>query len=139
MGRVLATGKPVIADRYGDLERISLPERSTNAVIGVPILGRGGGLVGVFGIGARPPRRFGQEDLDTLQLFARHAAMAIQNALRYAREQRRTERMTLIARVARLVASGLEPEELVATAAQVIHDQSVLSKRGHPFAAPRRS
>ena len=49
--------------------------------------------------------------------------MAIQNALRYGREQRRTERMTLIARVARLTASGLEPEELVATAAQVIHDQ----------------
>jgi signal transduction histidine kinase len=123
VGRVLATGKPVLVERYGELERISLPERSTNAVIGVPILGRGGGLIGVFGIGARPPRRFSQDDLDTLQLFARHAAVAIQNALRYGREQRRTERMTLIARVARLMASGLEPEELVATAAQVIHDQ----------------
>ena len=65
--------------------------------------------VGVFGIGARPPRKFGQSDLDTLRLFARHAAIAIQNALRYGREQRRTERMTLIARIARVITSGLEP------------------------------
>ena len=47
----------------------------------------------MFGIGAPPPRKFGQSDLETLRLFARHAAIAIQNALRYGREQRRTERM----------------------------------------------
>jgi signal transduction histidine kinase len=122
IGRVLATGRPVIADSYGELDRISLPEHAGNAVIGVPIPGRGGGLLGVFGIGARPPRRFGQDDLDTLRFFARHAAIAIQNAMRYEREQRRTERITLIARVARVVTAGLETEELVATAAQVIHD-----------------
>jgi signal transduction histidine kinase len=122
VGRVLATGKPVILEQYGELERISLHELVGNAVIGIPIPGRGGELVGVFGIGARPPRKFGQSDLETLRLFARHAAIAIQNAQRYGREQRRTERMTLIARVARLITAGLEPEELVATAEQVIHD-----------------
>lgn len=122
VGRVLATGKPVILDHYGELDRISLPEHVGNAVIGVPITGPSGRLVGVLGIGARPPRRFGQNDLETLRVFARHAAIAIQNAQRYGREQRRTERMTLIARVARLITAGLEPDELVATAEQVIHD-----------------
>jgi signal transduction histidine kinase len=121
VGRVLATGKPVILDDYGELEHITLPEHAGGAVIGVPIPGPNGGLIGVFGIGARPPRRFGPSDLATLRLFARHAAIAIQNAMRYGREQRRTERMMLIASIARVITSGLEPEELVATAAQAIH------------------
>ncbi len=82
VGRVLATGKPVILDNYGELDRITLPDHTGNAVIGVPIPGRGGGLIGVFGIGARPPRKFGPSDLATLRLFARHAAIAIQNAMR---------------------------------------------------------
>ncbi len=122
IGRVLATGRPVLLDSYGELERLSLPELAGQAVIGVPIPGRGGGLLGVFGIGAVPPRKFGQADLDTLRIFARHAAIAIQNAMRYEREKRRTERMTLIARIARVITAGLEANELVATAAQVIHE-----------------
>lgn len=122
IGRVLATGRPVIVDRYGELDRISLPDLGDQAVIGVPIAGPGGGLLGVFGIGARPPRKFGAADLDVLRLFARHAAIAIQNALRYEREKRRTERMTVIAHIARIITAGLEANELVATAAQVIHE-----------------
>jgi signal transduction histidine kinase len=122
VGRVLLTGKSVIVDRYGDLDRISLPEHAEDAAIGVPIPGPRGGLVGVFGVGAPPPRRFGHSDLETLRVFARHAAIAIQNALRYGREQRRTERMRLIARMGRVVTAGLEPDELTATAAQTIHD-----------------
>lgn len=122
IGKVLATGRPVIVDRYGELDRISLPDLGEQAVIGVPIAGSGGGLLGVFGIGARPPRKFGAADLDMLRLFARHAAIAIQNALRYERERRRTERMTVIAHIARIITAGLEANELVATAAQVIHE-----------------
>lgn len=122
IGKVLATGRPVIVDRYGELDRISLPDLGEQAVIGVPIAGPGGGLLGVFGIGARPPRKFGPADLDILRLFARHAAIAIQNALRYEREKRRTERMTVIAHIARIITAGLEANELVATAAQVIHE-----------------
>jgi signal transduction histidine kinase len=122
MGRVLETGQPVLAERYGELPRISLPELSANSVIGVPILARGG-LIGVFGVGAHPPRCFTNEDLETLQMFARHAALAIQNALRYTGEQRRNERMKLISRVSQLGTMGLEPEQLVGNAAQVIHER----------------
>ncbi len=121
-GAVLATGEPLILDRYGDLPDVPLPELAENSVIGVPIRSHRQ-LVGFFGIGAQPPRRFGQRDLATLQLFARHAAIAIDNALRYQREKSRSERLALIARVSRLVSAGLEPMDLVATAAQVIHEQ----------------
>jgi len=120
-GAVLAQGKPVVAEAYSRLAGVTLPELKDNAVIGVPVHGHGK-LLGFFGIGARPPRRFNDEDLESLQLFARHAAIAIENALRYRREQRRSERMELIARVSRLISSGLEPDELIITAAQAIHE-----------------
>lgn len=122
IGRVLATGQPVMVEHYGELDRLSLPDLRDNTVVGVPIPGPNGGLLGVFGIGARPPRRFKNADLDILRVFARHAAIAIQNAMRYEREKRRTERMTLIARISRVITAGLETKELVATAAQVIHE-----------------
>jgi signal transduction histidine kinase len=121
MGRIMETREPVVLERYGDLEGMSLPDLSENAVIGVPIFGGSGQLIGAFGIGAQPPRRFEASDVTMLQLFARHAAIAIQNAVRYEREQRRSERMALIAQVSRLVSSELEPEELVATTADIIH------------------
>src|SRR5262245_36191869 len=121
-GKVLVTGEPVVLARYGDLGDVPLPELAENSVIGVPIRSHGH-LVGFFGIGARPPRKFNARDLATLQLFARHAALAIDNALRYQREKSRSERLALIARVSRLVSAGLEPMDLVATAAQVIHEQ----------------
>jgi signal transduction histidine kinase len=120
-GAVLASGAPIISDSYGKLLNITLPELSDNAVIGVPIQGHGR-LLGFFGIGALPPRLFDHDDLESLQLFARHAAIAIENAMRYRREQRRSERMELIARVSRLISTGLEPDELVLTAAEVIHE-----------------
>ena len=121
-GAVLSRGESVILERYDELPAITLPELAANAVIGMPIVSRGR-LVGFFGIGARPPRRFDTQDLSTLELFGRHAAIAIENAMRYQRERARNERMALIARVARLVSLQMEPRELVATAAQVIHEQ----------------
>jgi signal transduction histidine kinase len=121
-GAVLARGEAVVLERYDELPNITLPELAANSVIGMPIVSHGR-LVGFFGIGARAPRRFDERDLFTLELFGRHAAIAIDNALRYQRERARNERMALIARVARLVSLQMEPTELVATAAQVIHEQ----------------
>jgi signal transduction histidine kinase len=121
-GAVLSGGEPVVLARYDNLPNITLPELAANSVIGMPIVSRGK-LVGFFGIGARPPRLFDTQDLSTLELFGRHAAIAIENAMRYQRERARNERMALIARVARLVSLQMEPRELVATAAQVIHEQ----------------
>jgi GAF domain-containing protein len=91
-GEVLRTGEPVIHQRYGDLPQPAHPELRDHAVIGVPIRWRGE-MIGVVGIGTAVPadghRRghprahpLGNEDIDTLTLFARHAAIAIVNAQR---------------------------------------------------------
>lgn len=119
-GRVLATGRPVLV-RYGDLDSATLPELADNHVIGLPIRAQGE-LIGFFGIGAWPPRRFTRRDVATLALFARHAAIAIVNARRYAEEQRRRVRFHLIARVAAIIAEAPAPDEFLQRAADAIHE-----------------
>ena len=119
-GLVLERGEPVVLARYGDAPQPPRRELAENAVIGVPIQWRGK-LVGFFGLGARPPRRFDTEDVETLSLFARHAAIAIDNARRYTQERARTERLALLASVGRTIASGLALDEMLVKAADAIH------------------
>jgi len=121
-GRVLASGEPLVLGRYGDIGQPTQPSLLENTVVGVPIVWRGQ-LTGVFGIGARPPRRFEADDVDVLQLLARHAALAIENARLYAREQQRNERLALIARIGQLVTANFDLEELLQRAADAIHEQ----------------
>jgi signal transduction histidine kinase len=120
-GEVLRTGGPVVLERYDRLARPVWPELGHYAVVGVPILWHGR-LVGFFGLGARPPRRFDGQDVETLTLFARHAGIAIENARRYEREQQRTERLALIARMGRIITAGLELPALLQTAADTVHE-----------------
>jgi signal transduction histidine kinase len=120
-GLVLQRGEPVLLERYGDVQHPSHPQLASDAVLGVPIRWRGR-LTGVFGLGARPPRRFDQDDVRTLGLLARHTAIAIENARLYAREQRRSERLALIGRVGQIITSGLDLDELLQRAADAIHE-----------------
>ena len=125
LGGVLATCRPLFGKSYelgeshGERDRL----QGDDPILGVPIPGPDGTLLGVLGIGMRSPRRFSDDDLDTLLLFARHAAVAIHNAKRYEREKRRAERMASIAHIARVIAAGLDANELAASAARVIHEQ----------------
>jgi signal transduction histidine kinase len=127
-GEVFRTGAPIVLDRYGDVAQPTQPTILENAVIGMPIAWHGR-MVGFFGIGisavgAQPgaKTRFTAEDVDTLGVFARHAAIAIENARRYAWEQQRTERLGLIARIGRIVTSDLRLEDLLQNAADAIHE-----------------
>ncbi len=119
-GLVLALGEPVMT-RYGDLPNLTLPELADNHVIGLPIR-RDGELLGFFGVGARPPRVFDASDVATLQSFARHAAIAIHNARRYAGERRRTARFELVARIASSLAAGTDLMATLQKAADAIHE-----------------
>jgi GAF domain-containing protein len=76
----------------------------------------------VFGIGAWPPKQLGDAEQALLEHFARHAAVAIVNARRYADEQRRAARFAMIARVAGLIASETELDQLLQRAADSIHE-----------------
>ena len=86
-GQVLLQRRPVIYERYGDIPGHTLQKLADNAVVGVPILWRGE-MIGFFGLGAPAPHRFTAQDIETLSLFARHAAIAIQNARLFEQAQR---------------------------------------------------
>ena len=85
-GSVYDTRAPVLLDRYGALETPKLQGMDEDSVIGMPIMWRGD-IIGTFGIGAGPPKRFGDNDIRMLGIFARHAAIAIHNARSYEREK----------------------------------------------------
>jgi signal transduction histidine kinase len=126
-GQVMLAQGPVILDRYGDVDKpMSSDGLLEDTVIGVPIVQRDE-MIGFFGIGsASPPeggprRRFRQEDVDALAVFARHAAIAIDNARRYTHEQRRTERFELVARIAQTITADLRLRDVLQTAADAIH------------------
>lgn len=119
-GHVLASGKAALL-RYGDLPSVTLPELADNQVAGIPIRWAGE-MIGFFGIGAAPPRRFRREDVAALELFARHAAVAIVNARRYEDECRRTDRFRLLADVAAIIQSEADVDSLLQRCADAIHE-----------------
>ncbi len=118
-GRVLQSGQPVMA-RYGDLTQINLSELADNRVIGLPIHWRGQ-LVGFFGVGAAAPKVFDAEDVALLELFARHTAIAIDNARRYSEERRRAARFALIAEVAATVSLSGDLDAMLQHIADSVH------------------
>jgi signal transduction histidine kinase len=121
-GQVLLTRAPVVLQHYGMLPQPLHTELPENPVVGVPLFW-GERLVGVFGLGARPPRRFGPADVETLALFGHHSAIAIENARRHESEVRRGERLQALARIGSIITAGLESRELLQRTADAIHER----------------
>jgi signal transduction histidine kinase len=121
-GAVLRDQRPIRIERYGDLEHPTLPEFAEHAVLGVPIWWADR-MIGFFGIGAPPPIRFDDAAVETLALFARHAAIAIVNARLFEAERSRTARIEVINRIGRLIASSLSLEAVFQTAVEAIYQQ----------------
>jgi len=93
-GTVWQTGEPLAIDDYdhwpGRLERYSLGLISS--IIGVPLISSGKTL-GVLGLGydAGSGRRFDAEAIEELSMFARLAALAIENARLFAERKQAEE------------------------------------------------
>lgn len=120
-GRVLELNRPIRCYYH----ELPVPTRGNPPTgmhnLGVPIRAHGR-LIGVFGISAYAPRTLDTSAEELLTLFARHAAVAIDNAERYSAEQRRASRFALIARVSAIAASGPDLDTLLQHAADAIHD-----------------
>ncbi len=110
-GRVLLARKPLVEENYRSLAG-AWREIADHNVMGVPIFRRRR-LLGFFGLGVKPPRRFSERDVALLCLVARHAAIAIENAQRFEEQRRRMERLSLITRVSQTIAAGLELDDLL--------------------------
>jgi len=143
-GLVLEARQPLRFSRYGDVPQPTQPGMLNDAILGMPIVWRGA-MIGFFGIGRspKPPakgpprgkqaaaatkkgrtraRRFTQSDVAALGEFARHAAIAIQNARTYELEQRRTERLRVITRIGGIITSDLRLGDMLKKAADAVHE-----------------
>lgn len=127
-GAVLANRAPVRAAPFAELPGAELrPWRADHSVLGVPIWWDDA-IIGVFGLGRAPRagatsrRAFTARHADTLARFARFAAIAIENANRFARERARLERSTLIARVGQLASANLHLHDLLQRTADAVHE-----------------
>lgn len=111
-GQVAATGEIVWIGRYGDLEEPTRNEVLDDTVIGMPIYWRNH-LIGVFGIGAEPPHQFQQRDVETLAVFARHAAIAIINAQLFAETQDNLEETRLLYETSHRISTAQEVDDVI--------------------------
>lgn len=111
-GRVLRDGRAIRLDRYGDLEQPTLPELAEHSVIGVPIRWRGE-MIGFFGIGAESPHRFNQQDVETLELFAQYAAVAIHNAHLFEASRDALGEMRLLYETSQRIGLGRDVDEVI--------------------------
>lgn len=121
-GTVFQTEKPVVLHRYGDVNTPTRTAMDEDAVIGLPIFWREK-MIGFFGIGANPPRRFNDKDIETLTLYARHAAIAIENARLFEAEKRRAARVTTLVRIGQRLASHLDLDDLFDTTVTELHQR----------------
>lgn len=111
-GRVLHEGRAIRLDRYGDLEQPTLPELAEHSVIGVPIRWRGD-MIGFFGIGAESPHRFNEQDVETLELFAQYAAVAIHNAHLFEASRDALDEMRLLYETSQRIGLGRDVDEVI--------------------------
>ncbi len=121
-GAVLQSKQPVVLNRYGDIHQPMRAAMQEDAVIGLPIFWRDR-MIGFFGIGANPPRRFNDTDIETLTLYARHAAIAIENARLFEAEKRRAARVTTLVRIGQRLASHLDLDDLFDTTVNELHQR----------------
>lgn len=128
-GQVWLTQQPLVLNRYGDVDQPLRPELSEFTVIGLPIFWREQ-MIGFFGIGMAPPHRFTPHDVETLTIFARHAAIAIENARLFEAEKRRSTRIATINRIGQLITSGLGIDQLLQQAVETICDDLHLDSLG---------
>lgn len=111
-GRVLATGQPILLEQYGQVDNPIHQNILDDTVIGLPIYWRER-LIGFFGIGAAPPRRFTEQDVQTLSLFARHAAIAIENARLFSVMQRSLDEARLLYETSRRISTAMTLDEVI--------------------------
>lgn len=132
-GAVVARRGPVWFDRYGDVRggHVAEADRATLCgVIGVPLQWRGA-IIGVCVVFSRDAARtFGPADAELLQLFAKHAAVALTNARLHDAAEERTRANATAAERERLLREVYDTlnQGLVGVVGQLASAERVLAE-----------
>ncbi len=120
MGRVAATGEPLIIEDYQRWEGRVQQYGDLHASLSTPLQVRGR-LVGVISVASTDPqRRFEGADLHLLNLFAHQAAIAIENARLFGETERRAAEMATLTEVGKALSSTLRVDEVL----ELIYEQT---------------
>ncbi len=111
-GQVLKSKLPIVLNRYGEVGHENLKTLHDNAVIGVPIFWRGR-MTGFFGLGSFSGKRFETDDVIQLEHFARHAAIAIENARLFSENQRSINQATAMLRTTERIGNAMSVDEVI--------------------------
>jgi PAS domain S-box-containing protein len=128
IGQAVDGGRPVLVSDFLE-DHTSRPDRVQSlleqgqfgfrAMIALPLEARGqtfGGLALYF----TEPRDFPVDDVQLLELFAAHAAVALENARVYEEEVRREREAEVLLRVARFTGETLDLEEVLTRVASEV-------------------
>lgn len=112
-GRVAESHEPMVLDDYpawpGHLPRMVTV--FPHAMVQVPLLA-GSELLGVLGVGdENPSRKYTEEDVRLLSLFAQQATIGIRNARLYARARLQAEEAETLREASKIVTSELEQKQ----------------------------
>ena len=113
MGRVAKDLQPFIISNYKiwDQQLMEYSGLRPQTGLAVPMLA-GGDLIGVLGVGDyNTSRKFGEEDIRLLELFAQQATVAIRNARLYKDARRRAEEAETLRQAGSVIVSTLHQEE----------------------------
>jgi PAS domain S-box-containing protein len=98
----LAAGRPLL------VAPPPTPESAVRAALGVPVSGSAG-LIAAFFVGATDPaRRFSRAETETLELFAKHAALALGNARLYQEARAQAARLETLRGAIERISSELD-------------------------------
>lgn len=116
MGRIIETKQPITITDYKDWTS-RMPEYEKYAMYSglvVPMLGGNGELLGVIGVGnIKNERRFNENDIRLLNLFAQQATVALRNARLFEEAKRRAEEAETIRKAGAVVVSTLNQENAI--------------------------
>ncbi len=120
VGQVAANRQPLLlADYLNWPNRIPDWPDPPRSVIGTPIQWQGEPL-GVLTVSDPQPNRFQDNDVDTVQLFAAQAAVAIKNAQLFAAARRQLEELTILHAAALSAANATNEDDLITRMTNII-------------------
>lgn len=140
-GTVAQRRKPMLIEGShveADLADKAHPERGIRSSMCVPLI-RGDELIGVLNLNeTEGKRRFTEEDLQALDLFAQHAAIAIGNAALFEQERATIEKLEELDRLKSDFVATVS-HELKTPLTAIIGSATTLSRRSNRLSAQQRT
>jgi signal transduction histidine kinase/uncharacterized protein YbdZ (MbtH family) len=114
-GRVVLTGETLVVDDIGQDSRLlfqELREADFHSLVSIPLKSKGK-ILGVMDLFKKGFRRFSSMEVELLSAVGRQIGVALENALLYEKEQRRTKELASLIQVGQRMTVSLDLDEVL--------------------------